>query len=316
MTAETSECPIYCSRSPADIGRLSGRYYNETVSALHNTALQLSTRPETMPLYNLRLLPLTLERSSLLAQLEAEEKHALECAQIAYEEERERVEDEWRRGRDRVRERLLEGIEERRRRAREEKDGEGTIGGASIHSKSHAPHKLNFAFFLSYFQMQPSTHNPDPTLPANSVIKWAPHRLPHLSVHRGLPSRMGPGSSTACPTPPDHFSTPTPSPSTTFRLHFPLPSPQPCSQTAVPQIVAVEEGAPAPVEDGGRKAAARTKVRQLAGWGRAWLCSPVRETQKSRAIWLRSRGAIRGGGRLLLRLERLSYDCLVIWLVT
>jgi hypothetical protein len=77
----------------------------------------------------LRLLPLTFERSALLAQLETEEKHALDSAQTAYDEERERVEEEWRRGRDRVRERLMEGIEERRRRAREEKEGEGTVGG-------------------------------------------------------------------------------------------------------------------------------------------------------------------------------------------
>lgn len=53
----------------------------------------------------------------------------MDSAQTAYDEERERVEEEWRRGRDRVRERLMEGIEERRRRAREEKEGEGTVGG-------------------------------------------------------------------------------------------------------------------------------------------------------------------------------------------
>lgn len=47
---------------------------------------------------------------------------------MAYEEEKRRVEDEWKRGRTRLRERLLEGIEERRRRAREEKEGEGTSG--------------------------------------------------------------------------------------------------------------------------------------------------------------------------------------------
>ena len=80
-------------------------------------------------LFKLRLLPLSLERSALLAQFEAEERYAIECAQIAYDEERERVEEEWKKGRQRVRERLLEGIEERRRRAREEKDGEGTVGG-------------------------------------------------------------------------------------------------------------------------------------------------------------------------------------------
>ncbi|KAJ6466706.1 hypothetical protein C8R47DRAFT_1025100 [Mycena vitilis] len=123
--------------------RDDGRHYNETVSALQRTALQLSTRPETLPLYELRLLPLTLERSALLVQLEIEEKHAMDCAHMAYEEERQRVEDEWRRGRDRVRERLLEGIEERRRRAREEKEGEGTVGDASMEqSRPHITRKL------------------------------------------------------------------------------------------------------------------------------------------------------------------------------
>ncbi|KAJ7284162.1 hypothetical protein C8J57DRAFT_1448005 [Mycena rebaudengoi] len=123
--------------------RDDGRHYSETVSALQRTAAQLSTRPETLPLYELRLLPLSIERSSLLVQLETEEKHALDCAHLAYEEERQRVEEEWRRGRDRVRERLLEGIEERRRRAREEKDGEGTVGDASMEqSRPHITRKL------------------------------------------------------------------------------------------------------------------------------------------------------------------------------
>ncbi|KAJ6583788.1 hypothetical protein B0H10DRAFT_2096516 [Mycena sp. CBHHK59/15] len=123
--------------------RDDGRHYNETVNVLQRTALQLSTRPETLPLYELRLLPLSLERSALLVQLELEEKHALDCAHQAYEEERQRVEDEWRRGRDRVRERLLEGIEERRRRAREEKEGEGTVGDASMEqSRPHITRKL------------------------------------------------------------------------------------------------------------------------------------------------------------------------------
>ena len=76
----------------------------------------------------LRLYPLSLERSARLAQLASEEKYAHEAVNTAYEEESNRVEEEWRKGRDRVRERLLEGIEERRRRAREEKDGEGITG--------------------------------------------------------------------------------------------------------------------------------------------------------------------------------------------
>jgi hypothetical protein len=107
----------------------SGRHFTESTSALHSTSIQLSTQPETYALYNIRLFPLSLERSAMLAQVELEERHTLECIQVAYDEERERVEEEWRKGRERVRERLNEGIEEKRRRAREEKDGEGTLGG-------------------------------------------------------------------------------------------------------------------------------------------------------------------------------------------
>jgi hypothetical protein len=89
--------------------------------------------PASVPLYNLHLYPISIERSALLAQYALEEQNSLACVQTAYEEERERVEEEWRKGHDRIRERLLEGIEERRRRAREEKEGEGTVGGI-LHS--------------------------------------------------------------------------------------------------------------------------------------------------------------------------------------
>ena len=51
-----------------------------------------------------------------------------------FDMERARVEDEYKRGRERVRERMLEGIEEKRRRAREERDGDAlgdsAAGGA------------------------------------------------------------------------------------------------------------------------------------------------------------------------------------------
>ena len=107
----------------------SGRQYAESISALHSVAMQLAARPETLPSYTLRLYPLSIERSALLAQLAVEERNSLESAEAAYQLERERVEEEWKRGRDRIRERLLEGIEERRRRARDEKDGEGTVSG-------------------------------------------------------------------------------------------------------------------------------------------------------------------------------------------
>ncbi|EPQ56722.1 hypothetical protein GLOTRDRAFT_128658 [Gloeophyllum trabeum ATCC 11539] len=119
------------------------RYFQEAISAQHSTALQLATRPDTCPAYILRLYPLSLERSALLAQVALEEKLALDSVQISYEEERDKVEEEWRRGRERIRERLLEGIEERRRRAREEKDSE-TIADATGDSqtRSHVTRKL------------------------------------------------------------------------------------------------------------------------------------------------------------------------------
>jgi hypothetical protein len=107
-----------------------GRHYAESINLLANAGVQLSARPETSPAYNLRLYPLTIERSALLTQITMDEKRELEIIETAYEEERDRVEEEWKRGRDMIRKRLLEGIEERRRRAREEKDGEGNVGGS------------------------------------------------------------------------------------------------------------------------------------------------------------------------------------------
>ncbi|EJD07424.1 uncharacterized protein FOMMEDRAFT_73761 [Fomitiporia mediterranea MF3/22] len=114
------------------------RQYTENISALQASALQLATRPETSSAYMLRLYPVSLERSAQLAQLAAEEDYAHEAVRIAYEEERDRVEEEWRKGRERVKERMLEGIEERRRRAREEKDD----AALDSQSRSHITRKL------------------------------------------------------------------------------------------------------------------------------------------------------------------------------
>ncbi|KAH9943835.1 hypothetical protein B0H21DRAFT_747777 [Amylocystis lapponica] len=117
----------------------AGRHYAEIISDLHSTSIQLSTRPESYPAYNLRLYPLTLERSALLVAATLQERHGMDGVRTAYEEEVEKVEEEWRRGRERIKERLLDGIEERRRRARDEKDGEGTVADAGLDSQSR-PH--------------------------------------------------------------------------------------------------------------------------------------------------------------------------------
>ena len=107
----------------------SGKHYQEEIMELNKLSYSLAIRPESVPAYQLRLYPISLERSALLASLIYQEKYSLDNIQTAYEEERAKVEDEWKKGRERIRERLMEGIEERKRRAREEKDGEGTVGG-------------------------------------------------------------------------------------------------------------------------------------------------------------------------------------------
>ncbi|KAI5121884.1 hypothetical protein M0805_001090 [Coniferiporia weirii] len=159
------------------------RQYTESISTLQSAALQLATRPHTAPSYLLRLYPLSLERSAHLAQLAAEEDYAHEAVRIAYEEERDRVEDEWRKGRDRVRERLLEGIEERRRRAREEKDSEG-ISDATLdsQSRSHITRKLRNKMGASsppssYAGYGYATGGPGTMLPATVVPVPNPHSL-------------------------------------------------------------------------------------------------------------------------------------------
>ncbi|KAG6831096.1 hypothetical protein H0H92_012773 [Tricholoma furcatifolium] len=158
--------------------RDDGRYFQDAIIDLAKTVDELSKRPEKHPLYNLRLLPLTLERGALLAQAEWEERHGVDCAQNAYDEERERVEEEWRKGRERVRERLLEGIEERRRRAREEKEGEGTSGDAAMDSSSrpHITRKLRNKLGTS----------PPPT-PLGSTSS-----LPQTGLISSLPITSGP----------------------------------------------------------------------------------------------------------------------------
>ncbi|KAG6891595.1 hypothetical protein C0992_002633 [Termitomyces sp. T32_za158] len=166
--------------------RDDGRHVHETISVLHATMSQLATHPETVPSYNLRLLPLTLERGALLAQAEWEERHGLECAQNAYDEERERVEEEWRKGRERVRERLLEGIEERRRRAREEKEGEGTTDAAmDSSSRQHITRKLRNKLGTSPppTPLGPNTSAPQTGLISSLPITSGPFLNPHSLSH-------------------------------------------------------------------------------------------------------------------------------------
>ena len=105
-----------------------GRSYAETISRLKQSAEALAYSPETNDQFAMRLYRLNLEWRALQSQIQYEVEHEAKCTWRAYDEEVKRVEEECRTGRELVRERLLKGIEERRRKAREEKDGEGTSG--------------------------------------------------------------------------------------------------------------------------------------------------------------------------------------------
>ena len=202
----------------------SGRQYAESISALHSVAMQLAARPETLPSYTLRLYPLSLERSALLAQLAVEERNSLESAEAAYELERERVEEEWKRGRDRIRERLLEGIEERRRRARDEKDGEGTVSGA-------------WAFYfcvdgriaeaLCTEAALDSQSRPHITRKLRNRLGTSPPPTPLVSYPNGVPNGMG-------PTPPG----PVTNPHSLSVDELPSPFPLPLTATSLPNMTA------------------------------------------------------------------------------
>lgn len=125
--------------------------------------MQLAIAPQLVPEYTLALYPISLERAATLNQIALDEEYAIECVRAAWEEERTKVEDEWNKGRDRIRDRMLEGIEERRKRAREDKDSEGNIGGGCFSVYSY-----------TYIDMQPQMqvwiHNHGPTLLASYEI--------------------------------------------------------------------------------------------------------------------------------------------------
>jgi hypothetical protein len=76
------------------------------------------------------------------------------------------------RGRDRVRERLVEGVEERRRKVREEKEGEGTVGGM------FSPHSLIHSFTAG--QTPPLILNLVLTSHVSCGTNWGHRRLPRL----------------------------------------------------------------------------------------------------------------------------------------
>jgi hypothetical protein len=199
--------------------------------------MQLAARPETLPSYSLRLYPLSIERSALLAQLTVEERNSLESAESAYELERERVEEEWKRGRDRIRERLLEGIEERRRRARDEKDGEGTISGTWTFCVWQKDAALDVWMLARTEAALDSQSRPHITRKLRNRLGTSPPPTPLASHSNGIPNTAG-------PTPPGLII----NPHSLSVDELPSPFPLPLTATSLPNTAAGNSGG-----NGGRR---------------------------------------------------------------
>ena len=210
--------------------------YSESLAAHQQAAHQLSTVPHIHPQYTLALYPTSLERAALLHQLALDEEYALECAHLAWEEERARVEEEWRRGRERIRDRMLEGIEDRRKRAREDKDGEGTVAGQQ--------RPYSYIFLQSHSL---STYCLDASLDAQS----RPHVTRKLR-NKIAPSHSANGGRSPSPLSAPHFALPTQSNTTPLSNPYslaldtlPSPFPLPLPLKEPPPRRGGKQGAPA-----------------------------------------------------------------------
>lgn len=106
---------------------LYNRITAASLQALTHLAHQLHQNPAETPGYVLRLYPIALERAALLHAIHYEEDFELNTTEMLFNHEMKQIEDDFDKSRTRLRERVLEGLEERRRRAREEKEGEGVV---------------------------------------------------------------------------------------------------------------------------------------------------------------------------------------------
>lgn len=131
-------------------------YYRITAAslqALTHLAHQLHQNPAETPGYVLRLYPIALERAALLHAIHYEEDFELNTTEMLFNHEMKQIEDDFDKSRTRLRERVLEGLEERRRRAREEKEGEGvvSVGMCSHFSiQNRARHMVLFSASILY----------------------------------------------------------------------------------------------------------------------------------------------------------------------
>jgi len=101
--------------------------YNEAITGVMNYGHQLARDPSHAPALQVPLYMLDLQRDATLESIDIHWRYRLESTHRLYELERQKIEDEFKRGREAVRQRLLDQVEERRRKIKEEKDSTGDI---------------------------------------------------------------------------------------------------------------------------------------------------------------------------------------------
>jgi hypothetical protein len=105
--------------------------YIDTHHSLSQLASSLLPLPPTSQSYLLSLYTLTLERDALLSQAEMHADYRQQSCERQYELEKEQLENEYVKARNGVKATLLDRIEERRKRCREERDALDVVGESS-----------------------------------------------------------------------------------------------------------------------------------------------------------------------------------------
>jgi hypothetical protein len=103
------------------------RIYEDLYKDLTNRNALLSKDPSSSRPLDLPLYLLNLERDALLSSIEMHWEYRHSSLIHLHALERQRIEDDHRKGRELVRQRLLDGVEERRRKIREDKESVGDI---------------------------------------------------------------------------------------------------------------------------------------------------------------------------------------------
>lgn len=104
------------------------RMYIETHTNLSHLASSLLPLPPTSQSYLLSLYTLTLERDALLSQISHHHEYKVDSSRKLFDLERDKLEDDYRKARDGVKQMLLDKVDDRRKRLREEKEGGDVMG--------------------------------------------------------------------------------------------------------------------------------------------------------------------------------------------